>query len=134
MSLTFFVPGIPQTKGSARAFMRKGARHPVITNDNPKNKGWAKTVTSEAHRVMRQHGLQPTDRPVFLKLTFYVPRPKRVRENRAPSTTRPDIDKMGRSVLDAMEGVFYRNDAQVSVLHASKFYGGPVGVYVEISW
>ena len=89
MSLAFFVPGIPQTKGSARAFMRKGARHPVITNDNPKNKGWAKTVTSEAHRVMRQHGLQPTDRPVFLKLTFYVPRPKRVRENREPSTTRP---------------------------------------------
>lgn len=134
MSLEFFVPGVPQTKGSARAFMPKGARHPVITNDNPKNKGWAKTITLEAQRMARQMGMQPTNGPVMLRLTFYVPRPQRVRESGTPSTTRPDLDKMERSVLDALEGVFYLNDAQVCVLHSSKVYGEPVGVHVNFSW
>ena len=36
--LRFFVPGIPAPQGSMRAFMRPGARFPVVTADNPKTK------------------------------------------------------------------------------------------------
>lgn len=128
---TFFVEGIPQTKGSTRTFMVKGKRYPVVTNDNPKNTVWARRVRREAQS---QPGVKLVEvGPVTLDLMFFVPRPKRVKEALSPSATRPDLDKMVRSVGDALEGVCYRNDAQVASVRAGKFYSDRPGVSITVT-
>ncbi len=38
-------------------------------------------------------------------------------------TTAPDLDKLCRSIGDALAGICYLNDSQIVDLHVSKFYG-----------
>jgi Holliday junction resolvase RusA-like endonuclease len=123
---TFWVAGLPQTKGSMRAFMRPGWRVPVVTNDNPRNTRWAATVRAEARRHWRT---TPMTGPVTLSLTFALPMPKR-RNTQVPHITRPDLDKLVRSVKDALTGILYRDDAQVVRLIASKMYSEAPGVWI----
>lgn len=129
----FRVYGIPQTKGSTKAFMRPGMRFPVVTNDNTKNKAWAATVAGEAQRARSLYGqTQPFEGAVSLMLTFYLPRPKSLPKRVVHATKRPDLDKMIRSVKDALKGVFYLDDSQVVSLRADKVYLDQPGVQVVL--
>lgn len=130
--IEFWVDGIPQTKGSTRAFLLKGKRFPIVTNDNPKNKAWARRVAIAARNAMSMGAFEKIGGPVKLHLTFLVSQPKRVKHSLAPSTTRPDLDKMVRSVGDALEGVCYTQDAQIAGISARKFYSHRPGVYVTV--
>jgi Holliday junction resolvase RusA-like endonuclease len=40
-----------------------------------------------------------------------------------PHTKKPDIDNLCKSVLDGMAGITFKNDGQISSLHATKVYG-----------
>jgi crossover junction endodeoxyribonuclease RusA len=53
------------------------------------------------------------------------------RRRRSAKTTPPDLDKVGRALMDALTGVVYRDDAQVIRLDAGKSYGDP-GVAITI--
>ena len=121
--LAFRVIGIPQAQGSARAFMPKGGRFPVVTSSNPKLRGWRHLVSDAAGRAVADAGGQlMTEGPVRVVVEFRLPRPKALGKKDAPHTKAPDVDKALRSCLDAMSGVVYRDDSQVSQVKASKFY------------
>ena len=131
MEIRFRVYGIPQTKGSAKAFYRPGMRCPVVTNDNAKNKNWAATVSGEAQR---HRPACPLTGPVDLSLTFFVKKPKSHPKTKfVYATKKPDLDKMVRSVKDALKGVVYLDDAQVVRLVASKHYDDAPGVEVVVA-
>src|SRR3990167_8020034 len=51
--IEFTVLGKPEPAGSKRAFMPKGARHPVITDDNPKGKDWKNAIRCTAREIYR---------------------------------------------------------------------------------
>jgi len=52
--------------------------------------------------------------PVELHITFYLPRPKS-RKHDVHHSTRPDVDKLTRAVMDAMKtGGAYKDDGQVA--------------------
>lgn len=116
--VTFEVLGIPQPQGSARAFMPAGARYPVVTSDNPKLKGWRKEVAQAARRA---HRGDPIDGPIRVLAAFYLPRPKALRGDRS-HVTRPDCDKLLRSIGDSITGVIIRDDAQVTEITGTKAY------------
>lgn len=118
--IVFEVLGVPQPQGSARAFMRPGARFPVVTSDNPKLKGWRKTVADAARRA---HRGAPIEGPIRVVAAFYLPRPQRLRGDRA-HVTRPDADKLGRAIGDSLSGVIYRDDGQVTQFKVTKQYAG----------
>jgi crossover junction endodeoxyribonuclease RusA len=138
--IAFFVPGQPQTKGSAKAFVRNGKA--AIVNDNTKNRGWAQHVAWVASQAMAKAGLALLD-DVEVQLYFYLPRPKDQWNAAlklkpwAPSrpTTKPDIDKMTRSILDGLTGVVYRDDSTVTRCVIEKLFAddGRIGVSVLIS-
>lgn len=131
--ITFRVYGIPQTKGSTKAFMRQGMRYPVVTNDNVKNKSWAQAVSSVAQMAKGQYiASTPLDGALSLRLHFYLPRPKSAPCRIIHPTTRPDLDKLVRSVKDALTGVLYRDDSQIVQLYASKDYDIHPGVAVAL--
>lgn len=122
MPLTFTVVGIPQAQGSARAFMPKGGRFPVVTSSNPKLRGWRHLVADAAGRAVADAGVAVMDGPVRVVAEFYLPRPKSLGKKPAPHVKSPDLDKLQRSVGDAMSGVVFRDDSQIVGWKVSKFY------------
>lgn len=129
MTLHFVAYGVAQPKGSARAFVPKGWKRPVVTSDNPKNKGWQQLVGDAASTAIAN---EPTFRLIetaaALSVVFYLRRPKSIRNKTLQHTTKPDLDKLVRSVKDALSCVVWRDDALVVELTASKRYAAPGGI------
>jgi Holliday junction resolvase RusA-like endonuclease len=65
-----------------------------------------------------------------LTLLFIMPRPKTVK--RAQPSVAPDLDKLTRAAMDALTSVAYKDDGQVTEIHAMKIYGGTPGLEVRI--
>jgi Holliday junction resolvase RusA-like endonuclease len=129
--IVFTVFGIAQPQGSARAFMPKGARFPVITTDNKQLKGWRQLVAQEVSRALNGRAAssqwpagQLLDGPIRIVAAFYLPRPKSLRGKPKAHLTRPDVDKLARAVGDALIGVLWRDDSQVVQLKVTKEYAG----------
>lgn len=130
MMLVFSVYGIAQPKGSTKAFIPKGWTRPIVTSDNPKNKNWQSLVADGASHAV-QH-LPPAARHVLeggvrLTVAFYLPRPKRYQKRGAiqpPHVTKPDLDKLLRSVKDALKGIAWHDDSQVVDVVCMKRYAG----------
>jgi len=113
---------VPQ--GSARSWVRTrqdGTHYAVTTHDNPAVTEWRRLVSDAARRAI------PPDfvlfaGPVALTATFYLPRPKSAPKSVIVPTTRPDLDKALRSVLDSLSNVLFRDDSQVYRVLCEKRY------------
>jgi len=102
-------------------------------------RGWRETVSAAAMLAMRGH--EPLTGPVALVLEFYSLRPKghlkrsgEVKPNaqRRP-TSKPDFDKLARSVADALNGICYRDDAYVVEAIIRKRYTRPGQPYCGVA-
>ena len=140
--IDFFVGGVPVPKGSAKAFMRPGAKYPTVMQDNrDKQKPWASAIGYAAQREV-QEVIQ--DGPISIRVGFYMPRPKGhygtgknvgVLKGNAPyyHTSKPDLDKLIRCVKDALTGIVWKDDSQVVMVEASKMYGEVAGARIAVS-
>jgi crossover junction endodeoxyribonuclease RusA len=118
--ITFTVVGIPQSKGSMRAFMPRGVRFPIMTSTNPKGKAWEKAVGLGA-MAARGAGVKPELGAVEVSIAFYLPRPQAMRIL-CPHIKRPDLDKLLRCAIDGMTGILWKDDSQVVRISATKAY------------
>lgn len=154
-SLTFTVEGLAQTKGSAKAFVvwahvleavdryRKSGKRitprAFITNDNPNAKEWQESVMDHAIHARRTGPLLKGELfggALVVDLTFYLERPQKIRSSVVSHTTRPDVDKLARCVLDGLTGVLYGDDGQVVAMRLAKQYApidGKPGVTITVS-
>lgn len=142
--LEFHVDGIPKPKGSVSALA------PGIIRQRVKgSKAWQRKVTQVARVVANQASFDPLTGPVGVTLIFRMPCPVRGVPKVRKATLdfyhafkRPDLDKLIRNILDALEGVAWDEDSRVARIHADKTYatkpegvdcdeGGP-GVYVQV--
>lgn len=139
--ISFFVPGVPVPKGSAKAFYRPGMRFPVVVQTNhDKQKPWASAIHYHAKEVMKEKGGGPCAvAGVMLTLTFNMPRPKShynskgvVKQGDIWHLKKPDLDKLIRCVKDALIGVVYNDDSQVFQIVAQKIYA-PIQPGVQIA-
>ena len=133
MHIDLTVEGIPVPQGSFR-HVGNGR----IISANPKLNTWRDTIatqiaTQTAHRLI--------EAPIRLQLVFTLPRPKSVPiGRRATPTTKPDLDKLTRAVMDAISLERYcqviKDDSLVTDLHAAKRYADhtPPGVTILITW
>jgi Holliday junction resolvase RusA-like endonuclease len=138
MTLHFVVYGVAQPKGSARAFMPKGARFPVVTSDNPNGRSWQQLVADGASRAIGESGWRILDDAVRLSVVFYLPRPKKYRRRGVEPAhcTQPDLDKLVRAVGDALNAVAWVDDRQITDIVTAKRYAAvdappSVEVWVE---
>jgi Holliday junction resolvase RusA-like endonuclease len=145
MNCSFFVPGIPVPKGSAKGFVIKskktGKHRAIIVQDNrEKQKPWASMITLCA----KEHIQQVHKGPIRLSLDFALPRLKShygtgknaaIIKASAPTwhISKPDLDKLVRCVKDALTGVVWLDDSQVCVLgHVRKIYAEQPGVRIQV--
>jgi Holliday junction resolvase RusA-like endonuclease len=133
-SLEFKVDGLPVPQGSTKSFIVKGkggAKDRVATTHaNKGTEAWradirlaAKARNEEVFEGDRFY--VPKDKKgisdgVNITVTFFFPRPKGKPKGRM--TTRPDIDKLIRAVLDALTSVLFEDDSQVDEMTIIKSY------------
>lgn len=134
-----FVPGRPRSKGSLVSGVTKDGRRFNRTQNAHGQERWAATVAHEVGLAMHMAGLVPFEGAVQLELVFQRPRPRShyLRNLVRPSflatlpSSRPDCDKLMRSVGDALQGIAYSDDAQVTTALVRKRWG-PEGVLIVL--
>ena len=131
--LEVFVEGSPVPQGSFR-HVGNGR----IISANPKLNSWRQTI---ADQVSQKTAVRLIDESCVVRLVFTLPRPKSVpKSRRATPTTKPDLDKLIRAVLDAISLPRYvqllTDDSIVTDIHAAKRYADHTqpGVRIFISW
>lgn len=114
--LDLFVPGRPAPQGS-KTHKGKG----VMVESSKALAPWRTTVAWHAAQAYRS---APLAGALRLDVEFVWPRPKSLpkRKPTPPMTTKPDVDKLARGVMDALTGVVWRDDSQVIDLHPTKRY------------
>jgi Holliday junction resolvase RusA-like endonuclease len=121
--ITFTAYGIPAPQGSTKAFMRRGMKHPVITADCARTKPWRQAIVDASRDALEHHAVMAG--PVEVFVVFYMPRPKSAPRRVTEPTTKPDIDKLERALLDALTAAgVWRDDAQVIHVHSRKAFAG----------
>lgn len=99
--ISFFVPGVPETEGSTKAWV--GKSRAIVVHDNPRLHAWRTAVTRAARAAANAAGWEPKwDGPVSVAVTFRLPRPKSAPKSRTLPWVRPDLDKLQRAVGDAL--------------------------------
>ena len=119
--IQFEIPGPPVAWARAR---QSGKRHYT----DPKVKAWKAEVGLRAAQARGMTVL--ADGALVVVLRFYLSPPpswprKRTQEALSGArhpTGKPDADNLGKGVLDALNGVLWRDDAQVVELTVSKRY------------
>jgi len=118
-TVTFTVYGRPLPKGSAKAFVIKGTNRAVVTSNTKGLKGWEESIRAEA----QQHATELMLGSIGLDLVFSLPRPKSLKVGKpARHTKRPDLDKLIRGACDALNGIIWKDDAQITAILARKVY------------
>jgi crossover junction endodeoxyribonuclease RusA len=129
------VYGIPRPGGSKKAFYNRKTGKAMLTDAGTHTKDWRNNVRAQAVEAMLQRA--PLEGAIYLKMYFYMPRPKGhyrtgkqkgCLKDTAPTycLTRPDTTKLIRSTEDALtDAGVWRDDAQVVVQEAVKFYADP---------
>jgi crossover junction endodeoxyribonuclease RusA len=127
--LEFTVAGAAATKGSGRAIVSKSTGRAMYLPDNPRTKDWQGAVAWSAAMAIRQHNntVPFPIGPLVLAVVFYLQRPKALlTKSKAPiaipHVKKPDADKLARAVFDALSGVAWTDDSQVTDLIARKRY------------
>jgi crossover junction endodeoxyribonuclease RusA len=118
------VLGVPVPKGSGKAIPHRFTGKPIYRPANPKTSDWQHTISMEVYRRMGES--LPYTGAVEVQMIFFLPRPKsapkRVIE---PTTSRGDLDKLERAVLDAIvTGGGLRDDGQVIANSSRKAFAG----------
>lgn len=152
--ISFTVRGIPAPQGSKRVVPSgrggRGRAFHVIESSTDRVKGWRSDVRDAAMAAVDNSPLAasgPLPGPIAVELAFRFPRPK---GHYLPANSRrpiaelrvdapvwpaspPDIDKLARSVLDALTQLVFVDDSQVVDLGIRKRYADGEGPGVTVT-
>ena len=103
---------------------------PRLTVRTKKCAAWEKDISHFAAAV---RPASPIDSALWVRLGFAMPKPKK--SAHLSCCTRPDLDKLIRAVLDALQTAgLYTDDSRVAHIEARKVWAetmDPVGVHVQ---
>lgn len=120
--IEFRVVGQPIPQGSMKVINGH-----IIHTQGSALAAWRSSVALEARRA----GAFPSQDPIEMTLLFILPKPKTV--TRDFPTVPPDLDKLVRSVLDALTAIAYKDDSQVVDIRAMKIYGATPGLHARLA-
>ena len=136
MNVSFVIPGEPQGKGRPRFSMQHGR---TITRTPDETALYENLVKMEYRQQCR--GIRfPDDAMLDVRVYAYYTIPasagKKKRqamlEKKIRPTKKPDFDNIGKVICDSLNGIAYRDDAQVVDGMVRKFYAEHPRVVVTI--
>lgn len=118
-NLAFCVFGTPVAQPRVSHFLTRAGKHGgAVSRKHPVTA--YKEAIGYAALENRPPGW-PMGRPMELKLLFIFKAPDGVKDG-TPHTSKPDADNLAKAVKDALNGVLWNDDCQVSILYAEKRY------------
>ena len=125
-SFTFTVLGKPAPQGSKRHIGRG-----VMIESSKRCMPWRRNVRQTAEGLLPRNWYAMMDRAMAMTVAFVFPRPKS--DFKPNGELRPDApkhckkivgdtSKLVRSTEDALEGLVYKNDAQLVIINAHRRY------------
>ena len=123
LEIVFEVPGEPRGKGRPR-FTKTG--HPYTDSET---RAYENKIVAYYHKQLGAFRW-PDSAFISLQVTAYYPIPKSatkaataaMREGAMLPSRKPDIDNVMKIVLDALNGVAYKDDSRVVRVEARKIY------------
>lgn len=112
--ITIIIPGDPVPLPRERVKVIRGKPHHYRTGPI--------VAYQETVRLLANQACQcPLLGPLIVQIDFTLERPATTKF--AVPACKPDIDNLVKGVLDALNGIAYRDDKQVIELHARKLWG-----------
>jgi len=120
----------------------KSKQRPIFSNKNGKVRVFTGKSTSSFENLVKMHAQKHIDKPfdcaVGIHIKFFLHRPKYLMWKTKPmpaiyNPRRPDLDNLIKSVVDGLNGVAFKDDAQIVSMQAEKMYhSGEGGSRTEI--
>lgn len=139
-SIKIIVPGEPVPKGRHRSRIVQPRNRPAFihTYPDPETVKYETAIAWCAKGVMGPRGLLLG--PLEARITVWVPIPKswsikqqvRAMSGEIRPTSRPDGDNYQKAAMDAMNGIVYKDDAQIVDGSFSKRYSDSPRLEIEI--
>ena len=126
MQISFTVYGEPTPKGRPK-FARMNN---FVRAYTPKN-----TIVAERgflEQALAHKPPKPLEGALVVSLRFYKAKPKSYPKRIVHWAKKPDIDNIIKLVLDALNKIFWNDDAQIVELHARKDFDAVPRTEVEI--
>ena len=121
--IKFFVEGNPKAQARPR-LARYGGTY------SPKTDWYHKTLDT----AIKHKPKKPIDFPVFLSLSFRMPKPKNINKQKVWHDKRPDYDNLAKAVTDAIvKADILEDDNVVAMALIEKKYANKVGCIIDIS-
>lgn len=124
--MLFVVPGPPVPKARPRVTRFGHTYTPQKTVDQ-ENK------IREAFLLMKW---ESTDEPLTLRIRAFMPIPTTLSKSKRKlifwHSKRPDADNIAKLVMDALNGLAYKDDGQIASLKIEKFYSENPRTEIEI--
>lgn len=137
--IAFFVPGNPQGKARARTVRQGGVVRSYTPKKTADYERLVKKLSAEAMEKAGNSDLTEEPLTVIIEADFPIPKSftkakkKSAEEGELLPTKKPDLDNIAKAILDGMNGIVYKDDAQVVCLVLRKVYvPGNEGVNVMI--
>lgn len=135
MIFNMTIDRIPVAKGRPR-FHRCG--NFIKTYTPTKTKDEEKII---ATMIRQEWTFEPVETPLSVSIEFYMPIPKSFSKKRKNEIElgqneydkRPDLDNLAKLVLDAMNGLVFKDDALIHKLNLVKCYSSKPRIYICIN-
>lgn len=132
--ISFTIPGKPVAQGRPRA-ARRGNR--IMMYDPKPSKDYKEYVAKIAKEYAPE---EPTEAALGVQMKIYREIPKSttkkdrklINEGLKRPIVRPDTDNYTKAILDALNGIIYKDDSQIVDLKASKYYSDDPRVEIKI--
>ena len=132
MQIIIEVRGDPVPQGRPRA-ARIGKF--VRVYDPPESKEWKDDIKAQAIAILNRDypDWKLVTGPIRLYAEFRLSRPKSISEKKRPEPiVKPDGDNLLKAVKDALTGILWHDDCQITKGGFEKVYADPPGVKVWI--
>lgn len=139
MYIKFTVLGEPQGKGRPRFAKIQGQ---TIVRTPEKTVLYENLVAVEYRLAAKEQGFTKfmADEELKMRIKAYYQMPKSVSEKKSKlmllgevrPTKKPDVDNIIKVIADSLNGIAYRDDAQIVSVECHKFYANIPRVEVEI--
>src|SRR5690625_2830996 len=132
--ISFTIPGKPVAQGRPRA-ARRGNK--IMMYDPKPSKDYKEYVAKIAKEYAPE---EPTEAALGVQMKIYREIPKSttkkdrklINEGLKRPVVRPDTDNYTKAILDALNGIIYKDDSQIVDLKASKYYSDDPRVEIKI--
>jgi Holliday junction resolvase RusA-like endonuclease len=133
--MKIFIPGEPIAQPRVKVSTKGGFARAYTERDHPIH------AYKQAVRLAYVNaGGEVLEGPVSIRVVCLFDRPKshskKRRQYTEPKTTKPDLDNVGKAILDALNEIAYNDDGQVFMLTVEKWYVGPydaIGTIIEVT-